>query len=95
MAKKAELEKTETLDWLCGQATHLANVYISDRLKFSKGTVERLFFEKIADYYQKIAYGACSLFEMTTRISETEFLPREMTEIKDYKDFIKKEVSPV
>jgi hypothetical protein len=54
-----------------------------------------LFFEKIADYYQKIAYGACSLFEISTKISETEFLPREMIESKDYKDFLKREASTV
>ena len=83
------------MDWLCGQATHLAKVYINDRLKFNKNTVERLFFKKISDYYQKIAYGACSLFEMSTKITETEFLPREMLESKDYKDFLKREASTV
>jgi hypothetical protein len=93
MVKKTKLEEIKQLDWICGQAKHLLEVYQEERKKFPKNSIERLFFEKIAGYYNNIATGSCSLFELATEVSQTEYLPREMIEIKDYKEFIEKEVS--
>jgi hypothetical protein len=93
MVKKNKLEKIENLDWICQQAKHLLNVYLDERKKFQKQSVERLFFEKIAGYYNSVAHGACSLFELATEVSQTEYLPREMVEIEDYKKWIQQEAS--
>ena len=95
MPKKNKLEELRQLDWICGQAKHLNNIYRDKRKEFPKGTIERLMVERITEHYQQIIHGACGLFNIGTEISATEYLPREMIEIKDYAEWLKKQPSTV
>ena len=54
MVKKTKLEQIKTLDEICGHSKHLLKVYMDEREKFPKESIERLFFEKIAGYYNNI-----------------------------------------
>jgi hypothetical protein len=90
LVKKSDLENLTSLDQICESAKHLTEVYLKKRLEFEKESVERLFTERIAAHYQQIAHGACSLFDIGVEVATTEYLPRELLPIKDYKEFLAK-----
>jgi len=94
LVKKTKLEQIKTLDEICGHSVHLTELYKEKAKEFPKDSIENLYFTLTAKYFADMARGSCSLFDVATKISTTEYLPREIKiEEGKYKEFLEREPS--